>query len=344
MPRESSKLEHFQFRDLHQNVFMGTASDRYAGWIGQIYSEDRYANGITRRTKSVGGKSFVENVLPVESVREYFQHFRVLELDFTFYRPLMDKDGKPTQNFHVLQTYRRHLNKEDQIILKVPQTVFARKLRRGGAYVENEQYLNPEIFIRQFYEPAMELLAPWLGGFIFEQEYQRKQDRSSPEELATELDNFFGAIPEDTRYHVELRTETFLSGPVFSVFEKYGLGQVLSHWTWLPPLSRQFALSSRMFFNAGRSCIIRLMTPRGMRYEDAYARAHPFNALVEGMLNRQMVKETAGLMREAVDQDAQPHVIINNRSGGNAPIIAQKVAEEFFGHESLTWVGSGETG
>jgi uncharacterized protein YecE (DUF72 family) len=329
MPRESSKLEHFQFRDLHKNVFMGTASDRYVGWIGQIYSADRYTNGITRRTKSVGGRAFVEEVLPVESVEEYFQHFRVLELDFTFYRLLLDKDGRPTQNFHVLRTYCQHLNKEDQIILKVPQTIFARKLRRRGGYVENEQYLRPEIFTRQFYEPALELLAPWLNGLIFEQEYQRKQDRPSPEGLAAELDTFFGAIPEDSCYHVELRTEMFLSDPVFSVFGKYGLGQVLSHWTWLPPLSRQYALSGRRFFNAGRSCIIRLMTPRGMRYEDAYARAHPFNALVEGMLNRQMVKETAGLVQAAVDQGLKTHIIINNRSGGNAPLIAQQIAKEF---------------
>ena len=27
----------FLFRDLFQNILIGTASDRYAGWIGQIY-------------------------------------------------------------------------------------------------------------------------------------------------------------------------------------------------------------------------------------------------------------------------------------------------------------------
>ncbi len=133
----SSKLENFQFRDLHPNVFIGTASDRYAGWIGQIYSEERYAGRITRRTKKVGGKAFVEEVLPVESVEEYFRHFRVLELDFTFYRPLMDKDGNPTPTFHVLRNYCRHLKKEDKLILKVPQITFAAKLRRGSTYMEN---------------------------------------------------------------------------------------------------------------------------------------------------------------------------------------------------------------
>jgi hypothetical protein len=54
----------------------------------------------------VSGKSFVEETMPVESVEEYFEHFRVLEIDYTFYSFLMDEDSKPTQNFHVLKRYR----------------------------------------------------------------------------------------------------------------------------------------------------------------------------------------------------------------------------------------------
>ena len=66
--QETQKIEQFQFRDLAPHTFLGTASDRYAGWIGQIYTEGRYEGRIARRTKTVGGKSFVEKTLPVESV------------------------------------------------------------------------------------------------------------------------------------------------------------------------------------------------------------------------------------------------------------------------------------
>ena len=58
----------FLFLDIPQNILMGTASDRYAGWIGQIYSEGRYEKGITRRSHKVGDKTFSEETLPVESV------------------------------------------------------------------------------------------------------------------------------------------------------------------------------------------------------------------------------------------------------------------------------------
>ena len=331
---QAAKLRHFQFRDLHPNVFVGTASDRYAGWIGQIYSGQRYAGKISRRTKRVGGRAFVEEVLPVGSVEEYFRHFGVLELDFTFYRPLLDKEAKPTQNFHVLRAYSQYLSKTDRLILKVPQTVFAKKVRRGAAYIDNDEYLDPEGFTRQFYEPALGLVAPWLSGLIFEQEYRRKQDRPTPKAFGEELDAFFRAIPTDPRYHVEIRTDALLADPVFEVLEKRGVGQVLSHWTWLPPLSRQFALGGGRFLNQGKQCIVRLMTPRGMRYEEAYARAHPFSAMKDGMMNPQMVDETAHLMRVAVEADAQINVIINNRAGGNAPLIAKQLARQFLSEQS----------
>ena len=38
------------------------------------------------------------------------------------------------------------------------------------------------------------------------------------------------------------------------------------------------------------------MTPLGIRYEDAYAQAFPFTNLVEGMMQHEMVEETAELM------------------------------------------------
>ena len=136
----------FKFRGLHSKILIGMASDRYAGWTGQIYSEGQYSQGMTRRTHNVGEKSFVEEVLPVESVEEYFEHFPILEIDFTFYRLLLDKSGKPTPNYFTLKQYEQYLKKDDQLILKVPQLICARRLRMGGKFVENEAYLNPEIF------------------------------------------------------------------------------------------------------------------------------------------------------------------------------------------------------
>ena len=59
-----SRPKSFLFRDLDPNILIGTASDRYAGWISQIYSEGRYEKGITRRSHKVGDKTFNEETLP----------------------------------------------------------------------------------------------------------------------------------------------------------------------------------------------------------------------------------------------------------------------------------------
>lgn len=263
--KEGFDLEKFEFRGLHSKILIGTASDRYSGWIGQVYSPDLYTNKISRRTNQVGGKSFIEEVLPVKSVEEYFGHFRVLEIDFTFYRLLLDQDGKPTQNFQILKSHRSHAKSGDCFVLKVPQTIFAQKVRREGGYVDNEAYLDPETFTRQFYDPAVKLLGPNLNGFVFEQEYQRAKERKSLKEMALALDAFFSLIPKDKRY----------------------------------------------------------------RYEEAYALAHPFDKMVKGMLSPETVKDTVVLMHAGIDQGISVNMIINNRAGGNAPMIAQLAAEGF---------------
>jgi uncharacterized protein YecE (DUF72 family) len=319
--------KHFLFRELHRNLLIGTASDRYAGWIGQIYSEGRYEKGITRRSHKVGDKTFNEETLPVESVTEYFEHFPLLEIDYTFYRPLLESSGNPTQNFHVLKNYRQHMKDGDFVLLKAPQMVIARKLRRGSAFVENENYLKADIFTKQFYKLAVEILGPCLNGIIFEQKYHPKNDRFPPAKLAQDLDEFFSNIPKDTRYHIELRTEAYLVDPVFEVLKKHGVGLVFSHWTWLPPLRKQFAKAKMEFFNSGKQAVIRLITPLRMSYEESYAKAFPFDKMINGMLDLEMIEDTVKIVNEAIKDKIQVNLIINNRAGDNAPLIAQKIAD-----------------
>ena len=97
----------------------------------------------------------------------------------------------------------------------------------------------------------------------------------------------------------------------------------------LPPLRSQFMKSDHRFLNAGKQCIIRLMTPLRMRYEEAYIKAYPFNKMINGMMSPQMIEETVGIVLAAIDEGVRINVIINNRAGGNAPIIAQKISEGF---------------
>jgi len=204
--------------------------------------------------------------------------------------------------------------------------IFARRLRRGEKFGDNEAYLNPEIFTNQFYKPAVEILGLHLSGFIFEQEYQPKKERVEAEEMGQSLDAFFKAVPKDKRYHVELRTEAYLGEAVFDVLEKHGVGLVYSHWTWLPPLSKQFSKTKGKFFNSGGDYVIRLMTPLRMSYEDSYAKAFPFDKMKDGMMNPEMIDDAIEIIKEGIRRRKRMNLIVNNRAGGNGPIIAQQIA------------------
>jgi hypothetical protein len=122
---------------------------------------------------------------------------------------------------------------------------------------------------------------------------------------------------------------TVFFSAAIEVLARYGVGQVLSHWTWLPPLRKQLAKADGRFFNAGNECVIRLLTPLGMRYEDSYVRAYPFDRLVQGMLQPEMVLETVEIVKGAIEKGVLVNLIINNRAGGNAPMVAREIAEKF---------------
>jgi len=55
----------------------------------------------------------------------------------------------------------------------------------------------------------------------------------------------------------------------------------------------------------------------------------PSDKMVSGMLDMKMIEDTAKIVNEAIKDKAQVNLIINNRAGGNAPQIAQKIADRF---------------
>ena len=64
-----------------------------------------------------------------------------------------------------------------------------------------------------------------------------------------------------------------------------------------------------------------------MSYEQSYAKAFPFDKMVPGMLDLEMIADTAKIVNEAQKDKVQVSLIINNRAGGNAPLIAEKIAD-----------------
>ena len=328
-----ARAESYVFHGLHPNVRFGTASDRYAGWIGQIYPED-YRTRISKRRRKLGKRTFEEQTVPVESVNDFFQHFDVLELDFTFYRTLIDPDGKPSNNYSVLQRYADFAPDHARFFLKAPQAFFARKLRRRSegkpVYLENRDFLDAQAYARSFLHPALEILGDRTLGIIFEQEYQRVADSPDPSQNVSELSRFFKEIPDLVQSHIEIRSPHLLQPEYFDWLNETGIGFVFSHWTWLPPLRVQWRLSGETFSAADGNVVLRLLTPLDVPYAEAYARTHPFDAVVPEVAGTRqadhMVLDTAALAFRAQAEGAHLNVIANNRAWGNAPELAKTIA------------------
>ena len=74
--------------------------------------------------------------------------------------------------------------------------------------------------------------------------------------------------------------------------------------------------------------VICLIAPLQMSYEESYAKAFPFDKMINGMLDPEMIEDTVKIVNEAIRDRIQVNLIINNRAGGNAPLVAQKIADK----------------
>ena len=55
------------------------------------------------------------------------------------------------------------------------------------------------------------------------------------------------------------------------------------------------------------------------------------------MLDSEMIEDTAKIVNEAQKDKVQVNLIINNRAGGNAPLIAEKIANRLYS-EKQQWL------
>ena len=65
-----------------------------------------------------------------------------------------------------------------------------------------------------------------------------------------------------------------------------------------------------------------------MRYDEPYIQTYPFDKIVEGLLQPEMILETVEIVKGAIEKGVLVDLIINNRAGGNAPLIAREIAEK----------------
>lgn len=286
-------------------IRLGTSTWTYEGWLGQIYK-----------------RPYPKTTFARDCLGEYcqYQHrgeplFRTVGNDSTFYRP-------PTAN--LLRRYLDQIPEDFEMCCKVWEKItiprYARQARYGAkAGQPNPRFLDAQLFkdmvLAPYYQAQFELHT---GPFILE--FQRHG--LATEEFCSRLDTFFHRVPQDFRYAVEVR-DAGLLGPAYRrVLEQHGVAHVYNHWSSMPPLAEQH---KRVEAFTAPFTVLRLLTPLTMSYEQAKKRAEPYNRIVGELSD--MRKETVSLVNQAISEQRQAYVLVNNRCEGNAPLTIQALAD-----------------
>jgi uncharacterized protein YecE (DUF72 family) len=229
--RPAPKLRALADRD----VFFGTGSWKYEGWLGSIYTESRY---LTRN-------KFSKAKFEQACLEEYSQTFPTVCGDLTFYQFPSEQywaalfDATPK---HVIFGFKVP---EDITVETWPK--HARCGRRAG--LPNEHFLDPQT-LEQFFTSRLKRYANQVGPLIFEFGTFNKKTFPTPADFMAKLDPFLAALPGGFRYGVELRNSEYLSPAYFELLGTHNVAHVFNAWTRIPSLADQVQL--RGAFTAGK--------------------------------------------------------------------------------------------
>ena len=287
-------------------VRFGTSTWTYEGWKGQVYLKDYPKGTFTKRCLSEYWQFFY-NGSPL---------FRTVGNDSTFYRP-------PTSQ--QLRAYRDQMPEWVEMCFKVWEEitvpVFAPHPRYGvKAGKTNPRFLDAQLFKDLVLTPFREAqFQDCAGPFLFE--FQRHD--LSIAEFCSKLDSFFGELPDEFKYAVEIRNAGLLGPEYRKVLEAHGVAHMYNHWSYMPALAEQHKRMQQTF--TAPFTVLRLLTPLKMSYADAKKRAAPYSKIVTEL--PEMRRDTVSLIQQSINHGTPAYVLVNNRSEGNAPKTIQGLVE-----------------
>ena len=185
-----------------KGVYFGTSSWKYEGWVGSIYTKERY---LTR------GK-FSQKKFEAECLAEYAATFPAVCGDFSFYR------------FPTVDTWKEVLGAVPSGLvfgLKVPETMTVAKWPGHARYGQRAGKLNEHFLDAALFETAfIRLLQPYrdrVAVLIFEFGHFSKKEFPHTADFFKRLDGFLGVLPTGWRYGVEIRNDEYLGDDYFAV-------------------------------------------------------------------------------------------------------------------------------
>jgi uncharacterized protein YecE (DUF72 family) len=290
-----------------QNIYIGTSSWKYAGWLGQIYSRNRY---LTR------GR-FSEKRFQAECLNEYAATFPIVCGDFSFYQ-------FPSESYwkRLFESAPASLKYAFKAPEEITVNLFPTHPRYGTrAGQNNSSFLDALLFQNAF----LDLLEPYqerVAVLIFEFGSFPKQTYRSATEFLEQLDPFLASLPPQFRYAVEIRNPEFLGPEYFDCLRGRGVAHVFNAWTRMPAIGEQAAFPDAY---TADFTVARALLRHGRPYEQAVAMFTPYQQIQDpNPETRQALRE---LISRARERHQPSYIFVNNRLEGNAPQTIEAILD-----------------
>jgi uncharacterized protein YecE (DUF72 family) len=295
-PALAPALEHLR----REQIYLGTSSWKYEGWLGDLYTPERYLyRGKLSKTR-----------FERDCLEEYATTFSSVCADSSYYR--FPTDRYLAKLYDPVGPHFRMSHKvTDTITIKhFPQ------LARHGEFAgqANPHFLNAPLFLSSFLKP----LTPFreqTGLLMFEFSRFYPRDFEQGRDFVEQLDRFLAQLPTDEwDFGVEVRNSSLLDPLYFDTLARHQVAHVYNQWSRMPPLAEQF---SRRAPAPDSPAGARLLLKEGRPYQEAVDQFSPYDRIQEPQ--PAVRAAAAALIKARQDQAKRPtYVYVNNRLEGNA--------------------------
>lgn len=298
---------------LPDTLYLGASTWSYPGWKGLVYDGD-----------------YSESVLSRKGLTAYSAHplLRAAGIDRGFYAPI------PLADY---LSYAAQVPPHFRFLVKAPASVCDPWLRasNGAGRLPNAAFLDADIAVRDFIEPATAGLAEKCGPLLFQLSPLGPMAEDAASFLAR-LDAFLGALPTldtalapDACYAVELRDAALVTPRLIKLLSARGVRFGCAARDRMPPLTRQLPAQALADELAPGPLVVRWMLREGYRYDQAEAAFMPFDLLRAP--DDETLTAAAELVARTLSAGRPAYVIVSNNAEGCAPRsiarLAQAIAE-----------------
>lgn len=284
-----------------KDVYIGTSSWKYEGWLGSFYSPDRYYY----RGK-IAKSRFERNCLS-----EYAEVFKTVCVDAAYY-------DFPRREY--LEGLADQVPDDFRFGFKVTDAVTIKRfpnLGRFGAKAGqvNRDFLNADLFATAFLKPC-EHIRQKVGILMFEFSRFHSVDYEHGRDFISDLDGFLDKLPKSWPYAVEMRNRQWLREEYFSGLNRHGITHVFNSWEAMPPVSEQMAIPGCR--TNPQLVAARFLLKPGCKYEEAVKAFKPYDRVQEA--NEEARSAARALIAEGENYEPRrkTYIYVNNRLEGNA--------------------------